>query len=1031
MDEADALEALSHILERITEDPYNISLHVDNVRIARDTGMEDQVESALDMVTAFWAAGDYVWLPLIESKISSSNMESRVDLQTISDLFEKAEQDYVSIPLLQKHLEFVIDRHEHFRSAAEVDEDGMETAFTTPWTRAALAQIVSRGIGDLSKSHLLWDARRDWETEMLQSAGPAERAALVDLVETMLLERLQQPHFNHDETFQAYSTFTTNFKPQEQYELLLVKASKLRTKANQVYEAREPFETTLARSGFSLAEYANYIMAERRKKPNLFVVQGLYERAITEADKRRWAGEAGAEEALPSFWAGYLDFIRTQNVPVEKQEETCARALRSVPASGEAWARYIRLLEQTTDEDTLDSKITEAYEKTKTIKPLQADVEQVVPVVLAYAGYLRRSIETDESGEDRSDKLVEVLMDGISRVRAASTAGDPRLRLEKFFSAVCLKFPNLSDHALIIWEDATRHYKTSYLAWTSYTEVLIKKGLYDDVRKVFRDICMKNLDWPEAMWDAWISFEQVYGSVESLEDAFDRIERAQVQITMRRAKEAEKAEQAARQLIDEQQMALWTETAAYQAQMQAEANAESVPMEVDSAQPESSGSKRKADADAEEESSKKQRTEQKPLPLKRDRENCTVFVADLPAETEEEDLAALFKDCGSVREIKVTQLPNTLVAIVEFVDRDSVPAALTKDKKRVHEQEVAVHLAWRSTLYVTNFPESADDAYIRDLFTVYGTIFDVRWPSKKFKATRRFCYVQYTSPESAEAALELHGRELEPGLSLNVFISNPERKKERTDRDANDREIYVAGLSKPVTKEDLEKLFRTYGLVKEVRMALENGRSKGFAFVEFEQEQDARAALAANNFELKKRRIAVTLADTRFRAKKDLNRREDLRARSVRVRNLPPDTQEGLLQQALEKLAPVKRVEVFSDKNEAEVEFESASDVGKLLLRSEPITFNGSSLELIALTPGGSSTLRTAALPPATSGSNYFVPRTAASRPRAGLGSKKRVPPPVSGNTASTSTQAVAVTNLTTTAQAKSQDDFRKMLGGG
>lgn len=47
---------------------------------------------------------------------------------------------------------------------------------------------------------------------------------------------------------------------------------------------------------------------------------------------------------------------------------------------------------------------------------------------------------------------------------------------------------------------------------------------------------MKNLDWPEAMWDAWISFEQVYGSVESLEDAFDRIEHAQVQITMRRAK---------------------------------------------------------------------------------------------------------------------------------------------------------------------------------------------------------------------------------------------------------------------------------------------------------------------------------------------------------------------------------------------------------------------------------------------------------------------------------------------------------------
>ena len=46
-------------------------------------------------------------------------------------------------------------------------------------------------------------------------------------------------------------------------------------------------------------------------------------------------------------------------------------------------------------------------------------------------------------------------------------------------------------------------------------------------------------------------------------------------------------------------------------------------------------------------------------------------------------------------------------------------------------------------------------------------------------------------------------------LILNVFISNPERKKERTDADANDREVYVAGLSKFVTKEDLEKLFKT------------------------------------------------------------------------------------------------------------------------------------------------------------------------------------------------------------------------------
>ena len=30
---------------------------------------------------------------------------------------------------------------------------------------------------------------------------------------------------------------------------------------------------------------------------------------IAEADKRRFAGEANAEEALRSFWTGYVDFL--------------------------------------------------------------------------------------------------------------------------------------------------------------------------------------------------------------------------------------------------------------------------------------------------------------------------------------------------------------------------------------------------------------------------------------------------------------------------------------------------------------------------------------------------------------------------------------------------------------------------------------------------------------------------------------------------------------------------------------------------
>ena len=54
----------------------------------------------------------------------------------------------------------------------------------------------------------------------------------------------------------------------------------------------------------------------------------------------------------------------------------------------------------------------------------------------------------------------------------------------------------------------------------------------------------------------------------------------------------------------------------------------------------------------------------------------------------------------------------------------------------------------------------------------------------------------------------MHGIEFESGMPLSVYISNPERKKERTDANANAKEVYVAGLSKFTTKEDLDKRFK-------------------------------------------------------------------------------------------------------------------------------------------------------------------------------------------------------------------------------
>lgn len=56
------------------------------------------------------------------------------------------------------------------------------------------------------------------------------------------------------------------------------------------------------------------------------------------------------------------------------------------------------------------------------------------------------------------------------------------------------------------------------------------------------------------------------------------------------------------------------------------------------------------------------------------------------------------------------------VAMVEFNSRDDAEAAQTRDQKIIDGNIVQVQFGSETTLFVTNFPPTADEKYIRDLF---------------------------------------------------------------------------------------------------------------------------------------------------------------------------------------------------------------------------------------------------------------------------------------------------------------------------
>ena len=56
------------------------------------------------------------------------------------------------------------------------------------------------------------------------------------------------------------------------------------------------------------------------------------------------------------------------------------------------------------------------------------------------------------------------------------------------------------------------------------------------------------------------------------------------------------------------------------------------------------------------------------------------------------------------------------VAIIEFNSRDEALVAQTRDQKLMDEHVIEVQFTTEATLFVTNFPATADEAYIRRLF---------------------------------------------------------------------------------------------------------------------------------------------------------------------------------------------------------------------------------------------------------------------------------------------------------------------------
>ncbi|KAG0211431.1 Splicing factor [Mortierella sp. GBA30] len=172
-------------------------------------------------------------------------------------------------------------------------------------------------------------------------------------------------------------------------------------------------------------------------------------------------------------------------------------------------------------------------------------------------------------------------------------------------------------------------------------------------------------------------------------------------------------------------------------------------------------------------------------------------------------------------------------------------------KERIRNQKRPLDISagrHEDTCFVTNFPDSLTEAKMRELFQEYGTILRCTIPARP-GTKRKFGYVQFASPEEANAALALDGRDVGEQRGLCVNISDTGKAK-RTKGKAplpkiSRHELHISGFTNEMKEDELQKLVELYAKPTEVFIKRQP-KSKGAAWAncKFESEEEADAALA-------------------------------------------------------------------------------------------------------------------------------------------------------------------------------------------